>query len=283
MAKFDIQGHRGARGLRPENTLPAFEYAVRLGVTTLELDVVISRDGKVIVSHDPVLSSEICTWPDGRRVSEEESTELILYQMNLDKISEFDCGIRKNPKFPEQQPMPAKKPLLQDVIEEADRLATLTGIAPLQFNIETKCTPSGDGILHPEPGEFVHLLMRVLEGYENDLSDRCTVQSFDMRTLRIIHTDHSTYRTSLLAEASTAGGIDSQCDRLGFMPDIYSPDFSLVTGQLMERARERKVDVLPWTVNQPGDMSRMRDMGVVGLITDYPNRAIDLFRSGQTD
>ncbi|TDI76404.1 MAG: glycerophosphodiester phosphodiesterase [Bacteroidetes bacterium] len=281
MHKIDIQGHRGARGLRPENTLGAFDLAVRLGVDTLELDVVISNDAEVIVSHDRTMSPEICSWPDGRPVLESESSSLILYQMPLDEIQLFDCGRRKHPGFPHQEQMPAKKPLLREVIRQADNLAIELGQPKPRYNIETKSTPAGDGILNPTPEEFVSQLLGVLSEFDHAaqaISKRCVIQSFDMRTLRIVRSHYSSFKTSLLVEYSDSDAFEKQIERLGFTPDIYSPDYRVVSRALIDSCRKLKIDVLPWTVNDSDEMLRLVKLGISGLITDYPNRAIEIFR-----
>ena len=152
---FDLQGHRGARGLAPEDTLPAFRRALDLGVTTLEMDAVISADRQVVVSHDPWMASAFCSHPDGAPVRPEEEAGLLIYRMPYAEVARYDCGSRGHPAFPRQERQAAIKPLLRDVIRRAESHAAHRGRAPVFYNVETKSMPSGDGVLHPEPQAFV--------------------------------------------------------------------------------------------------------------------------------
>ncbi len=269
---FDIQGHRGARGLLPENTIPAFRLALELGVNTLEMDVVVSQDRKIVVSHDPYFHPAISTWPDGRAVTERESKELLLYRMTYEEISSFDCGLRSHPRFPHQRSMPAIKPLLSDVISMAESEAARLGRAPVMYNIETKSRKSGDNIMHPPPVEFTRLLYDVLT--DTQVVDRSIIQSFDHRTLRAARQLDPDCRTSLLAQRPTGRFMLSKMRKLGFKPEIYSPHHAVVGSRMIRKAHRRGVRVIPWTVNDPGSMVRLAEMGVDGLITDYPDVAL---------
>lgn len=263
---FDIQGHRGCRGLFPENTLPAFVHALELGVTTLELDVVISGDLEVVVSHEPWMSAEICLAPDGQELEGNTPTRHLIYQMNQAQIRNFDCGSKKHPDFPRQVNTPTPKPLLREVIELAEGLSRRLK-RPLPFyNIETKCTPEGDGLLHPEPAEFCRLLLEVISHYR--IKDRVILQSFDVRTLQIFR-EQGHAALSLLVENSLSPA--ENIELLGFDPAIYSPDFQLVNPSLISFCRQRKMKVIPWTVNEPAEMKKLIEYGVDGLITDYPD------------
>jgi len=280
---FDVQGHRGARGLLPENSLPAFERATRLGVTTLEMDTVISRDGHVVVSHEPWFSETISSHPDGRPVTEDEARSLRLYEMTYEEISRFDCGRRGNPRFPDQEAMPTRKPLLSEVIREAESLCASLQRAPILYNIETKSTPAGDGIYHPGPEEFVDRLLDVL--VRMNVLGRSCIQSFDPRTLRVLEARKKTAerggifpRSALLVTADTGRDVASAVERLGFVPDYYSPDFCIVDRALVAACDSHGMRVLPWTVNDPDDMNRMISLGVAGLITDYPDRGMELIK-----
>ncbi|MFT5142762.1 MAG: glycerophosphoryl diester phosphodiesterase [Rhodothermales bacterium] len=269
---FDLQGHRGARGLLPENTLPAFGLALELGVRTLELDVGISADHRVVVSHDPVISREICSHPDGTAVT----TEIRLFDLPYGDIALFDCGARGNPRFPDQKPMAARKPLLQEVITfEKDHSAAL-GRAPALWNIETKSTPAGDGRLHPGPEIFATLVYGVLQ--EGGILNRTVVQSFDVRTLQVLRTMDPALRLALLVEEEQVEQLDDNLQRLGFVPEVYSPDHTVLTGALVRKIKAAGMKTLPWTVNEPARMEELLEMGVDGFITDYPDRGMALLR-----
>ena len=275
---FDVQGHRGARGLAPENTLPAFRRGLELGVTTLELDTVVSADRQVVVSHDPVMSDVFCTHPDGRAVT--PGDDIVLYALPYAEIARFDCGSRPNPRFPEQTLEAASKPLLRDVIRFAEAWAREHD-RPVFYNVETKSTPAGDGRLHPPPAEFVDLIWGVVEA--EGVAERFTLQSFDVRTLQAARERALPIRLALLvadvhvgSDRSALRYLDDGLDALGFVPEIYSPEHTLVTRPVVEAAHGRGMLVIPWTVNDRAAMERLAGLGVDGLITDYPDRAAGL-------
>lgn len=267
---FDLQGHRGARGLMPENTIPAFRRALELGVTTLELDVVISADSQVVVSHEPWMSSTICTQPDGMPVPAERDTLYNLFAMSYAEIMQFDCGSRGHPDFPEQEPVAAPKPLLRAVLQMAEAYVEEHDRPPLFYNIETKSRPGWDGTYHPEPERFTELLYAVLE--DEGVTDRATIQSFDPRTLRVARKLNPALSLALLV-GHTGGTLEENVETLGFTPTIYSPDYRLVDRDLVDTAHVRGMELIPWTVNTRPDMERLQRLGVDGLITDYPDRA----------
>ncbi len=272
---FDVQGHRGARGLAPENTLPAFRLALDLGVTTLELDTVVSADEEVVVSHDPYISSLFCSHPDGTPVQPEEERELLIYQMPYAEVARFDCGSRGNPRFPEQEAQPVSKPTLREVVRFAEAYTREHDLPPVFYNVETKSKPEGDGRLHPPPSVFIGLIWAIVEA--EDIAERFTLQSFDVRTLQEVRHSGLPIRLALLIEdtgRSPEKSFRSGLGALGFVPDIYSPDFRLVDEGVIEAAHRGGMLVIPWTVNEPEDMVRLRALGVDGLITDYPNLAL---------
>lgn len=267
---FDLQGHRGCRGLMPENTIPAMIRALQLGVTTLEMDVVVSRDSQVVVSHDPFMNAEFCLRPDGKSIDRTEERELRLFGMDYAEIARWDVGSKPYPKFPEQTRMAVHKPRLEDLIDSVEQYARKAGLPPPRYNIETKCRPAGDGILHPDPAAFTRLLMEVI--IRKKIHLRTTVQSFDMRTLQYMHKAHSDMQTSLLIEASDRLGLEGRLAELGFKPTVYSPAGQLVTPELVKACHDRGMRIIPWTINEVAEMERLRSMGVDGLISDYPDR-----------
>ena len=270
----DVQGHRGCRGLMPENSLPAFLRAVDIGVHTLELDVVISRDNQVVVSHEPFMSREICLDPEGKEIAAVNETRYNLYQMTYEEIEAFDCGSKVHARFPDQEKMSVSKPLLRAVIDSVETYLRTSGKPLVRYNIETKSTSSGDGIFHPDPETFVDLLMAVLR--EKKVLDRCTLQSFDVRTLQVARQKYPDMPLVLLIE--NQDGLDANLQKLGFTPAIYSPYFQLVDQPLLDTCRARGMQVIPWTVNEPQDIDRMIELRVDGIISDYPDRVMDKLR-----
>jgi len=267
--QIDIQGHRGARGLLPENTIPAFLRAIDEGVTTLELDVVISKDKQVVVSHEAYMSASICTKPDGKAVSKAESRQFNLYEMTYSQIAAFDCGSRGNSRFPNQQAMVVGKPLLKDMIRAAENYAREKGVTPLNYNIEIKSSPKGDGVFHPEVPEFSQLVYDVIEAQLP--TARYTLQSFDFRVLQYWNERYPD--VTLVALIDNARSIAQNIEDLGFTPEVYSPYFKLLTKKRVAEIHAFGMKVVPWTVNTTKEMENLIAMGVDGIITDYPDMA----------
>ena len=266
---FDKQGHRGCRGLMPENTIPAMMNAIGLGVTTLEMDISISQDKKVFLSHEPFFNHDITTKPDGTYISENELKSYNMYKMNYDSIAKYDVGMKPHPFFPEQQKMKAVKPLLSDVFK-AVKDYMMTARRPFPFyNIETKSAIEGDDIYHPKPAEFVELLMKVIK--DNQMEDYVIIQSFDFRSLQYVHQHYPKIKTAMLIEADNNSSFRKQIKDLGFTPTIYSPEFALVTPELIRECHDLNMQIIPWTVNTKAKINELKSMGVDGIITDYPN------------
>lgn len=270
---FDLQGHRGARGLLPENTIPAFLKAVDLGVDTVELDVVVTSDNQILVSHEPWFNHEISTKPDDTPVTEEEEMELNIYYMTYEETRQFDVGMLNHPRFPDQEKMSIQKPLLEDAIRAVENYIEEKGLDPVQYNIETKSEPDLYGIYYPQPGEFVSLLHNLLMKLDEEfnLEERIIIQSFDPNTLIELHKINPDVKKAMLVFEDHP--MQEYIDRLGFTPEIWSPDYELVTPEMIDEAHERGMKVIPWTVNSTEEMRELLEMGVDGIITDYPNRA----------
>lgn len=266
---FDKEGHRGCRGLMPENTIPAYLKAVDLGVTTLEMDAVITKDSQVIMSHEPFFNHEITTKPDGSYVTEAEERFLNMYRMNYADIKQFDVGLKPHPRFPQQQKLKTVKPLLKDVIDSVETYSARYGKQPLQYNIETKCMPATDDIYHPKPGPFVELLMGVIK--EKKIEERVIIQSFDIRSLQYLHEHYPAMKTALLIEETDTKSFALQLKDLGFIPTIYSPAYQLVTPLLVKQCHDTGIKIIPWTVNDKTEINRLKNLGVDGIISDYPN------------
>lgn len=276
--KIDVQAHRGGMALYPENTVTSMINAVKLGAKTLELDCVISADGKVVVSHDAYMSSDFMTKPDGSAISKSEEKSLALYKMPYDSIRKFDGGTKPHPRFPEQKKMKTYKPLLSDLIDSVEVYVKKNKLKPVYYNMETKIAPAGDGIYNPAPDVFVSLVMDVIK--KKKIENRTTIQSFDPRTLQILHKENAKVKLAFLL--MNKDSFDDNITKLGFKPDIYSPYYTLVNEELVKKAHENKVLVLPWTVDEEKDMSQLAAYGVDGIITNQPDRMIKLFGSYQT-
>jgi len=269
---FDLEGHRGARGLMPENSIPGFIKALDLGVTTLEMDVVISKDSMVVVSHESYFNSSICLDPQGNEIPKKDEKNHNIFRMDYSEILDYDCGSKFNSQFPDQEKMSTVKPLLSDVIKAVE--AHIKGVTKylVNYNIEIKSSPGNDNIFTPTPDVFSVLVYDQINRYL-DLN-RIVIQSFDFRTLGYWH---STYpEIALAALVGNMKSIQTNLDELGFKPDIYSPHFKLLDRQKVEKLHAAGMKVIPWTILEPEDMQKLVDMGVDGLITDYPDRAATL-------
>lgn len=276
---IDLQGHRGARGLLPENSIPAFLYALELGVTTLEMDVAINAQGHAVVSHEPWMSAKICSHPDGRLVTAEEEKSLRIYAMTDADVAGYDCGSRGHPGFPRQQAMAVAKPLLSEVLQAVAQAELGKDRFGVLFNIEIKSLPQGDRIFHPEVAEFATALYRVLS--DHGVVARTSVQSFDTRALEAMHRIDPDIAIVLLVE--NTAGLENNLARLSFTPQIYSPDYKLLDEVQIKTAHADNIKVIPWTVNDKGMMQKLVDMGVDGLITDYPDLGIAFLAEMQQD
>lgn len=264
---LDRQGHRGSRGLMPENTIPAMRKAQDLGVTTLEMDVLVSQDKQLLLSHDPYMNADFVLAPNGQPIQKADEQKHRLYALPYAEIRRYDVGSQGNPKFPRQQKLRTYKPLLAEVIDSAEAYARLKKLPAPRYNIETKTSPAGDGKLHPAPAEFVKLLLAVIKA--KGIASRATIQSFDPRTLELVHQTDPTLHTALLVE--NLQSLTANLARLSFRPTIYSPNYKLVTAALVEACHKAGIQVIPWTVNSVADIERLRQLQVDGIITDYPD------------
>jgi glycerophosphoryl diester phosphodiesterase len=268
----DIQGHRGARGLAPENSIPAFILATSLGVNTLEMDLVVSKDGQLVVSHEPYFSPDFCQHKDGSAIPED--SVINIYQLTYDEITTFDCGIKENPKFPNQKKISTSKPLLADVIDSVESFVNSGGLKKVFYNIELKTSINTDSVFHPNPEVFSDLTYKLLD--EKDILNRVTIQSFDFRTLQYFHKQYPGVKLALLIANEMPW--KSNIDSLGFVPEIYSPYYLLLSQENVTELQEVGMKVIPWTVNEMKDIKDVLALGVDGIITDYPNRAVEIIK-----
>ena len=273
--KFDIQGHRGARGLMPENTIPAFLMALDSGVNTIELDLAVTKDGQLVVSHEPWMSASICTDPSGKSFDEKSERKFNLYQMTHEQVKQWDCGTKENINFPQQIKMNVSKPLLRDVIIAVENHIKNFTRYEVDYNIEIKSMPQGDNKFHPKPEAFSDLVFNLIDQYLP--LDRVVIQSFDFRVLRYWHEKYPTVRLSALVENKKS--VNENLTDLGFLPSVYSPHYKLVAREDVKELHLKKVRVIPWTVNEVGEMLSMKGLDVDGIITDYPNRAAKFKRT----
>jgi len=261
---FDWQGHRGSRGLMPENSIPAFLKALEFPeVTTLELDLAVSKDNILIVSHEPWFNPDICIYPTGDTMKRTDEEKFNIYRMSLMAIQAFDCGSIGNPRFPEQAKIQTCKPTLKEVV------AAVLPLRPdIRWNIEIKSRPEWDSLRHPPVETFVRLVLKEIR--ELGIEKNTTIQSFDVRVLNAMHQRAPDIQVAFLIE--NMDSFESNMSRLDFVPNIYSPYYLLVSKSLVHKCHAKGVKLVPWTVNDVKSMRRLVRLGVDGIITDYPDR-----------
>ncbi len=286
---IDLQGHRGARGLLPENTLPSFAQALSIGVTTLELDTTVTQDGVVVVSHDATLNPAITRGPDGQWL---DRSNIAIHSLTFAQLQQYDVGrIRPQTayaqRFPAQLPVDGTRiPRLTDVFA----LARRAGNSTVRFSIETKISPE-QSQLTLAPAEFARVLIALIRSEK--LESRVTIQSFDWRTLQVMQQEAPQIATVYLSaqqswqdniragEVSSPWTADFHVSRYaGSVPRmikaaggaVWSPYFGDVTRETVREAQQAGLKVVVWTVNEPRDITLMIDFGVDGIISDYPDR-----------
>lgn len=292
---FDAAGHRGARGLLPENTLPAFETALDLGMTTLELDLHFTQDGHVVVWHDPIIDDTKCRLPDDVVDTDIPNPRnplrrIFISQQPLSVVQSYQCDLNPdNGRFPNQtaytMPLAANDYRIITLIElfdfvdayansEQKTAAQRENAANVQFNMETKRVPDSpenidDGFTGGEAGPFELAILDIVNG--RSLTERVIIQSFDHRSLRAIRELDSNIRLSALTRDEAKLAVYA-----AYKFDIWSPNYQTLTQALIQTAHDEGLQVIPWTVNDPDEMQRLIEWGVDGMITDFPDRLLTL-------
>ncbi len=268
----EIHGHRGCRGLLPENTLPAFLKAAELGSDWIELDVVITADSQVLVSHEPWMEHRICRTPQGDSITEQQAHGYNIYRMTVQEAQGFDCGSARHPDFAEQENSAQHKPTLREVVEALDEQSMEDGSMGVGYNIEIKSDPDLYDSYQPRPERFAQLVLAQIDSL--GISGRAIVQSFDPAILEAVHAIDENMQVALLVDNND--GLEANLKRISFTPTHYSPAFELVDKDLVKDLDGRDIELLVWTVNDESDMKKMLALGVGGIITDYPDKAIAL-------
>lgn len=256
--QLDIQGHRGARGLMPENSMPAFKKALSLRVPTLELDLQLTQDHVFVVYHDAKLDPKRCIYDDGRKVENQA-----LDQLRYDALAHIDCGRLVDPRFPKQRTVAGTRiPRLQDVLALA-RNADY----PVQLSVEIKWSKRRDSLTE---AAYARQLLALLRKYE--MTQRTIVQSFHVPALLAVAGMDQTVQRAILVQRPEEYDAAVQQSHA----TILSPRYDGLQRQDVERFQRLGIAVIPWTVNKPVDLCRMIAWGVNGVVTDYPDRALQL-------
>lgn len=263
----EVQGHRGARAVRPENTLAAFEYALGVGVDVLELDVAVTKDRHVVVAHDPHLMPERCLGPEKKRLG----APLAIASLTLEQVKTYDCGSLKNPRFPRQELAPAEIPTLDEVLALAKR-SKHPAAKTVHFNIETKIFPAHPD-LSPPPETFAELVVKMVRRHK--LVERTIVQSFDHRTLVATKKLEPKIRIAML-QPDGLPPLVPIARALG--AEIVSPHHEWIRKQDVDQLHRVGVRVVPWTANDREAWTRLLELGVDGIITDDPAALIEFLK-----
>ena len=271
----DVQAHRGGAGLMPENTIEAMKHALDLGVNTLELDLQISQAGQIVVSHDPYFHHRYAIRPDGSYIQKDDPKEYI-YTMPYSEVLKYDVGSRPSEVWPEKACVKTVKPLASDLIDFVENYVKEKGLSPVRYNIEIKSKDAkGEGQNWPTYDRFVSECCKFL--HSKHLGDRLVVQSFDVRALNYMHEKYPEFILSYLVDAK-AGEFDTFMAKLKFTPQWLSPHFSITDEALVQKCREKGMKIVPWTVDKPEDITRILDLKVDAIISNYPDRVLQQTR-----
>jgi len=263
---FDREAHRGGRGLMPENTIPAMLNAIDLGVETIEMDTHITADNEVVLSHDDYVNPLFSLSASGQAFTKNEALKYVFYKMSYAEIAKFDVGSKYYDKFPKQKKIKVTIPLLAEVIDSVQHYLKSAHKKQVFYNIETKSSQADDYINNPDPETFVKLLMEVINNKK--IAPWVIIQSFDKRTLQVLHRRYPHIRTSYLVDKKA---FQENMNDLGFKPFIYSPTYKLVTKALVDSCHQQGIKVVPWTVNTQQEIAALKAIKVDGIISDYPN------------
>jgi glycerophosphoryl diester phosphodiesterase len=261
-------GHRGARGLMPENTIPSMIKAIEAGANVIEVDVHLTRDDKVIVYHDASFNPDYTTLPNGQEIAKEERKKYTFYQMNYSDARPFVIGMKPYSLFPQQQRINSYAPLLSELIDSVEAFTKSKNITPVYYLVEVKSNAKTDGVEQPSPERYMEVLIADLK--PKQLGQRLIIQSFDMRPLQVLHRKHPEIALGFLTDKRNTT-LEENLEQLGFIPAFYNPNYQLLTPELVKKCHDKNIRITPWTVNEEAQMKQIKTTGVDGIITDYPN------------
>lgn len=262
--KIEWFAHRSFVGLHPENTIEGMKRALHYKAVVLEMDLAITSDKQVVVSHDPVLNRKITLGPDGAELSTDQ--KIAIYNTPYNQLRMYDVGTKPNSKFPNQLRYKAHIPLFSNLIDSVELYAKQEKLAKPVYFIETKLKPETDGKYHPAPEEFVDLMLAVI--FDKGIQDRVIIQSFDARTLQIIRQKHPNIPVAFLTKINTT--LEDNLKLLGFVPNYYSVKSDLITVAFLEKCKNLGMAPIVGALNSYDDFVRLKKLGVSGFISDYP-------------
>ena len=252
-------GHRGCRGILPENSIESFKKAIELGVDGIELDVVVNKDGQLVISHEPYFQSEFCLDSTGNNISDEKSYNI--YQLSQEEIRKFDCGSIGNPKFQNQEKIKTSKPLLQEFFSEVN----LSGKTLL---LEVKSEKKEYGISQPEPTDFAKLVIKETAPFQTN--SRILFMSFDAQILEEIHKIEPQLNLIYLTY-KPAKSAKSFLKEISFTPCGLGMYYPTISKRKVLQLKNKGISTFAWTVNDRKMKNKLINYGVSGIITDFPN------------
>jgi glycerophosphoryl diester phosphodiesterase len=264
---FYKEGHRGTRGLMPENTIPAMKKGVETGANCIEVDVYLTKDGKVLIAHDPYVNVSHSLYSDGSEIAKDDAKKYSWRQMNYEDIKKFDVGSKPYPAYPQQQKIKVSMPLLGELIDSVEAYVTANHLPKPIYNIELKTSIKYDSLnYNAGPAAVVEAVLQDVKG--RNIGNRFYIQSFDVRPLQYVH---QKYPGIVIGYLTSGKDLDSNLKSLGFLPHLYSPQYNLVNKAMVDYCHSKNMKLVPWTVNDKEKMKSLIADGVDGIITDYPN------------
>ena len=271
---FEIHAYRGGRGWMPENTIAACIESIRKGATNLHIDVLMCADGELVAAQDALLSARHYIHAEAAPFTLHENAVYNIYQMNYEQVMQFECGLKKQHGFPDQQLVKSSIPLLRQLIDRVEKFVIWNRRRPVHYNFEIQSFAGGDDLFHPKPELFVLALYDLMR--QKAIVNRSLIQSSDVRVLKVIRRIEPEIKISF---STTEYSWELEHTMLKELkPDYVSPDFRIVNRSLVELLHSRNIKIIPRVVNEILDINEMKQLGTDGVLTDYPDRAVMILR-----
>lgn len=264
MEEIEIHGHRGCRGILPENTVASFFKAIELGVNAIELDVVVTKEKQLLISHEPWMRADLCLFPNGDRISQERQQELNIYDLRNDLIQLFDCGSLAQKRFPDQINSQHMKPLFLEAVKAIKSQLKKNGV---YLNIEIKSHRDWYGEFQPDLSEYAAIILHELK-YLRKEGVSFMIQSFDPGILNKLNKLNEELKLGYLIEEKFE--LERELDRLSFKPNYFNPNYKLIDKELIKALKSKDIKCFAWTVNDKKEGHLLMEAGIDGIITDYP-------------
>ena len=265
--QFQIIGHQGGSGAMPGNTIHAFMHALKTGINEIELDVLMTADGELVVTDHAVLTPLHYYHP---LIKEEQKVNDLTYA----ELQEYDYGRKFNSHYPFRKNISSTIPLLKNVLARIEKFVLWNNSRPVKYFIDIKTSPATDNVYHPKPEELILKLTDLIRTL--NIARRCTVISSDVRPLQLMHRLNQNVTIGLKVENEES--IEDNIEALGFLPGIYMPEYHAVSREMIYTVQAKGMKLIPHGANDLLDMNELLCMGVDGVITDYPQHAAKLLQ-----